>query len=108
CSCRCACEHPRPPVPGPLGRPRDVRVRRRQARPRPPDPRAEGLRPRPLEARADTVGLSRLSPPTDDLYARLSVSPQATSGEIEGAWRELMKLHHPDVAGPLSTELAQR
>ena len=36
-------EHLRPPVPRPLGRPGDVRVRRRQARHRAPDPRTQGL-----------------------------------------------------------------
>ena len=46
--------------------------------------------------------------PVDDLYARLGVDPGAGTAEIEASWRELMKLHHPDVAGPLSTELAQR
>jgi hypothetical protein len=52
--------------------------------------------------------MNRASPPTDDLYARLAVAATATTGEIEASWRELMKLHHPDVAGPLSTALAQR
>jgi curved DNA-binding protein CbpA len=52
--------------------------------------------------------VTRQAPPTDDLYARLAVSPTASTAEIEASWRELMKLHHPDVAGPLSTALAQR
>ena len=47
-------------------------------------------------------------PPSDDLYARLGVAPTAGAGQIEAAWRELMKRHHPDVAGPLSTALARQ
>ena len=36
-------EHLRPPVPWPMGRPGDVRVRRRRPGEGPPDPRAEAL-----------------------------------------------------------------
>jgi curved DNA-binding protein CbpA len=46
--------------------------------------------------------------PSDDLYARLEVSPSATFETIEIAWRALLKRHHPDVAGAEGTELAKR
>lgn len=37
--------------------------------------------------------------PTDDLYARLELTIEATPEAIEVAWRALLKRHHPDVAG---------
>src|SRR6266850_2467730 len=37
--------------------------------------------------------------PTDDLYARLELSIDASPEAIEVAWRALLKRHHPDVAG---------
>jgi len=37
--------------------------------------------------------------PDDDLYARLEVAVDASPEAIELAWRALLKLHHPDVAG---------
>jgi curved DNA-binding protein CbpA len=37
--------------------------------------------------------------PDDDLYARLEVASDASPEAIELAWRALLKLHHPDVAG---------
>ena len=37
--------------------------------------------------------------PTDDLYARLELSIDASPEAIELAWRALLKRHHPDVAG---------
>ncbi len=37
--------------------------------------------------------------PDDDLYARLEVAVNASPEAIELAWRALLKLHHPDVAG---------
>ena len=46
--------------------------------------------------------------PTDDLYARLEVPPDATFEAIEIAWRALLKRHHPDVAGHEGLELAKR
>ncbi len=45
--------------------------------------------------------------PTDDLYARLGVSPDADTATIDRAWRGLLKRHHPDIAGSLSLELAK-
>ena len=38
--------------------------------------------------------------PADDLYARLEISVDASPEAIEVAWRSLLRLHHPDVAGP--------
>jgi DnaJ domain len=38
--------------------------------------------------------------PSDDLYARLELSMDASPEAIEVAWRALLKRHHPDVAGP--------
>ena len=38
--------------------------------------------------------------PPDDLYARLEVATDASPEVIEVAWRSLLRLHHPDVAGP--------
>jgi len=37
--------------------------------------------------------------PDDDLYARLGLAADASPEAIELAWRALLKLHHPDVAG---------
>jgi hypothetical protein len=37
--------------------------------------------------------------PTDDLYARLELSVDASFEAVEVAWRALLKRHHPDVAG---------
>lgn len=37
--------------------------------------------------------------PDDDLYARLELAVNASPEAIELAWRALLKLHHPDVAG---------
>ncbi len=48
--------------------------------------------------RAEGKAVSELIP-DDDLYARLDVASDATPGEIELAWRLLIRLHHPDVAG---------
>jgi hypothetical protein len=45
--------------------------------------------------------------PTDDLYARLAVPPDADTPAIDRAWRSLLKQHHPDIAGPVSLELAK-
>jgi curved DNA-binding protein CbpA len=38
--------------------------------------------------------------PSDDLYASLELSMDASPEAIEVAWRALLKRHHPDVAGP--------
>ena len=38
--------------------------------------------------------------PVDDLYARLELPRDASYEAVEVAWRALLKLHHPDVAGP--------
>src|SRR5919198_6375460 len=46
--------------------------------------------------------------PTDDLYARLEVKPDASFETIEIAWRSLLKRHHPDIAGADALELAKR
>jgi curved DNA-binding protein CbpA len=46
--------------------------------------------------------------PGDDLYARLDVPPDAGPEAIEIAWRGLLRLHHPDVAGPDGLERAKR
>jgi hypothetical protein len=45
--------------------------------------------------------------PTDDLYARLDVAVDADTPSIERAWRNLLKRHHPDIAGAVSLELAK-
>src|SRR5689334_9176293 len=37
--------------------------------------------------------------PSDDLYARLELTPDASFEAVEVAWRALLKRHHPDVAG---------
>jgi curved DNA-binding protein CbpA len=46
--------------------------------------------------------------PVDDLYARLGVPVDASSEAIEVAWRGLLRIHHPDIAGPAALELAKR
>jgi hypothetical protein len=46
--------------------------------------------------------------PTDDLYARLEVRPDASFETIEIAWRSLLKRHHPDIAGADALDLAKR
>jgi DnaJ domain len=46
--------------------------------------------------------------PTDDLYGRLQLPTDAAPEAIEIAWRALLKLHHPDVAGEASLETAKR
>lgn len=46
--------------------------------------------------------------PTDDLYAQLGLPPDASPEAIEVAWRGLLRLHHPDVAGPAGLERAKR
>jgi len=46
--------------------------------------------------------------PADDLYARLEISVDASPEAIEIAWRSLLRLHHPDVAGPSGLERAKR
>lgn len=46
--------------------------------------------------------------PTEDLYARLELPGDAGPEAIEIAWRALLKLHHPDVAGEASLETAKR
>ena len=46
--------------------------------------------------------------PADDLYARLEISVDASPEAIEVAWRSLLRLHHPDVAGPSGLERAKR
>ena len=46
--------------------------------------------------------------PTDDLYRRLGVAPDADTSAIDRAWRALLKQHHPDVAGADSLEAAKR
>ena len=46
--------------------------------------------------------------PADDLYARLDVPPDASPEAIEVAWRGLLRLHHPDIAGPAGLERAKR
>jgi DnaJ-like protein len=46
--------------------------------------------------------------PIDDLYARLELPSDAAPEAIEIAWRALLKVHHPDVAGEASLEVAKR
>src|SRR5258707_13808743 len=46
--------------------------------------------------------------PIDDLYARLELPTDASREAIEVAWRGLLRLHHPDVAGPDGLERAKR
>ena len=51
---------------------------------------------------------TRVTLPSDDLYARLGVPRDASPEAIELAWRALLRRHHPDVAGPEALELAKR
>jgi curved DNA-binding protein CbpA len=46
--------------------------------------------------------------PVEDLYAQLDVPSDAGPEAIEIAWRGLLRLHHPDVAGPGGLERAKR
>lgn len=46
--------------------------------------------------------------PADDLYAQLDLPADASPEAIEVAWRGLLRLHHPDVAGPAGLERAKR
>ena len=46
--------------------------------------------------------------PADDLYARLALPTDASPEAIEIAWRGLLRLHHPDIAGPAGLERAKR
>jgi curved DNA-binding protein CbpA len=46
--------------------------------------------------------------PPADLYAQLDLPPDASPEAIEVAWRGLLRLHHPDVAGPDGLERAKR
>ena len=46
--------------------------------------------------------------PGDDLYTRLELPTNASPEAIELAWRGLLRLHHPDVAGPAGLERAKR
>jgi curved DNA-binding protein CbpA len=46
--------------------------------------------------------------PSDDLYAQLDLPIDASAEAIEVAWRGLLRLHHPDVAGPAGLERAKR
>ncbi len=46
--------------------------------------------------------------PADDLYAQLDLPVDASAEAIEVAWRGLLRLHHPDVAGPAGLERAKR
>jgi hypothetical protein len=50
----------------------------------------------------------RPSIPTDDLYRRLGVPVDASAEAIEIAWRGLLRVHHPDVAGDEALETAKR
>jgi curved DNA-binding protein CbpA len=50
----------------------------------------------------------RLAVPTDDLYAQLDLPIDASQEAIEVAWRGLLRLHHPDVAGPAGLDRAKR
>jgi curved DNA-binding protein CbpA len=51
---------------------------------------------------------ARHAVPTDDLYAQLDLPVDASPEAIEVAWRGLLRLHHPDVAGPAGLERAKR
>ncbi|MFL5674715.1 MAG: J domain-containing protein [Chloroflexota bacterium] len=46
--------------------------------------------------------------PADDLYARLEIPVDAGADVIEVAWRALLRLHHPDVAGDVGLERSKR
>ena len=46
--------------------------------------------------------------PADDLYARLGVPIDASFEAIDVAWRGLLRVHHPDIAGPQALETAKR
>ena len=46
--------------------------------------------------------------PRFDLYGELEVSPLASVGSIEAAYRSLVKRHHPDVAGSPDDERMKR
>jgi curved DNA-binding protein CbpA len=46
--------------------------------------------------------------PAEDLYAQLDLPADASPEAIEVAWRGLLRLHHPDVAGPAGLERAKR
>jgi curved DNA-binding protein CbpA len=46
--------------------------------------------------------------PVEDLYAQLELPSDASLEAIEVAWRGLLRLHHPDVAGPAGLERAKR
>ena len=46
--------------------------------------------------------------PADDLYARLEIAVDASPEVIEVAWRSLLRLHHPDIAGPSGLERSKR
>ncbi len=50
----------------------------------------------------------RPSLPSDDLYERLGVPTDASIEAIEVAWRALLRVHHPDVAGERELEVAKR
>ncbi|MGZ8438337.1 MAG: J domain-containing protein [Candidatus Limnocylindrales bacterium] len=50
----------------------------------------------------------RLAVPADDLYAQLDLPVDASPEAIDVAWRGLLRLHHPDVAGPAGLERAKR
>ena len=52
--------------------------------------------------------LPRPAVPADDLYAQLDLPIDASPEAIEVAWRGLLRLHHPDVAGPAGLERAKR
>jgi curved DNA-binding protein CbpA len=51
---------------------------------------------------------ARHAVPADDLYAQLDLPHDASPEAIEVAWRGLLRLHHPDVAGPAGLERAKR
>lgn len=51
---------------------------------------------------------ARHAVPPDDLYAELDLPHDASAEAIEVAWRGLLRLHHPDVAGPAGLERAKR
>jgi len=51
---------------------------------------------------------TRPAVPLEDLYAQLDLPPGASPEAIEIAWRGLLRVHHPDVAGPAGLERAKR